>query len=378
MVQKLKSMASRISIGVGLAQNVSRDTGKSITTILFDMMLCWIRKKINPTDYCMYKFVEKSWPERNKYLSQRELDVSQLILNPKDKVRLVDDKILFSQKCASAGLPTPRILCCINTERSPAIEGMKYVNNAHELVELFNNYHDNRILFKPIDSAGGSGIFVVKKNSRESLCDLDGTVWDANKLFEHCRKGGRDSYGKMSRGFMLQEFLEPHENLMGLMPGPGLGTLRIISVLTTSMSVEFFAACLRLPKKGNITDNLVHGRTGNLVALVDVISGRVLQGWTIDYSTRKTIKLDKHPDTGAAFIDFNIPNWSGILDILRDAARTFNDLKTIGWDVAVTQNGVYIIEANWHYSHDILQLVLDRGIKEELTQLFLKNAAFKK
>ena len=52
------------------------------------------------------------------------------------------------------------------------------------------------------------------------------------------------------------------------------------------------------------------------------------------------------------------------------AARAFPEFRTVGWDVALTEQGITILEGNWHYDPDGPQITLDRGIKSEVRALF--------
>ena len=45
-----------------------------------------------------------------------------------------------------------------------------------------------------------------------------------------------------------------------------------------------------------------------------------------------------------------------IIDMCLEAAREVPQVRYVGWDVAITENGPTFIEANQHPGHDILQM----------------------
>ena len=96
------------------------------------------------------------------------------------------------------------------------------------------------------------------------------------------------------------------------------------------------AARLRLIAGDSAHDNFDYGRTGNLIANLDVATGdiRTVIGGTGD--PRAICQVTVHPRTGVPLIGYRVPLWPRARDLVQRAARAFAPLRTIGWDVAVT------------------------------------------
>lgn len=76
----------------------------------------------------------------------------------------------------------------------------------------------------------------------------------------------------------------------------------------------------------------------------------------------------EHPDTERVFSGTPIPFWSEILDVAVRAAGSFRELRTVGWDVALTTEGVFVLEGNWHTTVRMgTSMALERGIRSEIT-----------
>jgi hypothetical protein len=50
--------------------------------------------------------------------------------------------------------------------------------------------------------------------------------------------------------------------------------------------------------------------------------------------------------TGASFAEFRVPFIEDVRDLVTRAALAFTPLRTIGWDVAITDAGPSLIEGN--------------------------------
>jgi hypothetical protein len=59
-----------------------------------------------------------------------------------------------------------------------------------------------------------------------------------------------------------------------------------------------------------------------------------------------------------------------------EGARAFPELKTLGWDVAVASDGVFLLEANHHWDPEAPQLLLRRGFRPDMEALVAQALRF--
>ncbi|MGL1664087.1 sugar-transfer associated ATP-grasp domain-containing protein, partial [Vibrio parahaemolyticus] len=56
---------------------------------------------------------------------------------------------------------------------------------------------------------------------------------------------------------------------------------------------------------------------------------------------------EPHPDTGAAIVGTDIPDWPRLIDLVQAAALVFPGIRTQSWDVALTDQGPVLLEVNY-------------------------------
>jgi transcriptional regulator with XRE-family HTH domain len=72
--------------------------------------------------------------------------------------------------------------------------------------------------------------------------------------------------------------------------------------------------------------------------------------------TVKGILYDKHPNTNEKIVGYQLPFVKEAVDMCLKAALVVPQIRYIGWDVAITENGPAIIEGNTYCAHDFWQL----------------------
>ena len=64
---------------------------------------------------------------------------------------------------------------------------------------------------------------------------------------------------------------------------------------------------------------------------------------------------ENHPFTNTAILGFEIPMFDAAIQYVKDMALTITEVGYIGWDIAITETGPAVVEANPFPGHDIYQ-----------------------
>lgn len=111
-------------------------------------------------------------------------------------------------------------------------------------------------------------------------------------------------------------------------------------------------------------DNIADGRTGNLLNTICLETGIITKSLVQRADGAGHRLVSHHPVTQRELTGFPIPHWREVCDLVRRAARVFLPVRSVGWDVAVTDEGVKIVEGNiwWDrrdYARDYLATLLN-------------------
>jgi Sugar-transfer associated ATP-grasp len=105
---------------------------------------------------------------------------------------------------------------------------------------------------------------------------------------------------------------------------------------------------LKMPRLGNITDNILDGKRGNIVCPVVMESGQTEAAWAIvDPKLRYCQqRLSHHPETNNCFTDFVIPHWAEAIDLAKRTAKIYPASPMLGLDIAITKDGCAVLDVN--------------------------------
>lgn len=159
-----------------------------------------------------------------------------------------------------------------------------------------------------------------------------------------------------SEGYVFQDVVPTHAALEPAI-GRRLGTVRVVTMATDAGPVVFRAAW-KLVGGANVADNF--WRTGNMVAGLDLASGRIRKvacgaGLELEDVTR-------HVDTGADLIGLQVPFWAEAKAVAIEGSRLLRDLGLVGWDMGITDKGPVIVEANVMPDMMLMQIANRDGI----------------
>lgn len=168
-------------------------------------------------------------------------------------------------------------------------------------------------------------------------------------------------------GYQLQSRVSPHERIRE-MCGPRLATVRLLTILRRGKP-ELFRACWKIPAGVQVADNF--WRSGNLLAQLDIESGRVVR--VIRQSGREFEDISHHPDTGVRILGMDVPNWRDVKELALDGANLLGELPLVGWDIAPVDAGAVLVEANVTPDLQLHQIADRKGILDPVFADFLKQ-----
>lgn len=290
-------------------------------------------------------------------------------INPSDRREVVNDKLAFYEHCLKQGLDTIPILCAVDNERPESTQEtlLSRVLASSPAECAMRLWHCQQSLFvKMIDGSWGQDAFVAEPAEQGwSFCGRHGS---SEEFYTFAMKR---FYGK--RGWIVQPRINSHSDLQKISSPGVLATIRAVTCIVEGRS-ELLFACLRIPVGDNVTDNFSHGSLGNVTAPIDLVTGEigVCRG-SLSRTWPEIVDVVFHPDTGNRIQGVRVPFWEEVLDMLERGQNSLPSLKTLGWDIAVTENGPVVVETNATYDVDVLQVSHQRGVGDVLEPWLEKN-----
>lgn len=259
---------------------------------------------------------------------------SNMVSSPVSQVVLLRDKLMFYQYMRGKNIPTPTVYGMIS-------RGVLYNSDMEEKQECeIPGLLDGEVFLKEAD--GQCASFVKKLAAA--------TEWKQYKK-------------EIGNGhFILQEKAVQHPELNRLNPC-AINTLRMVTVNHFG-KVYILATVLRVGTKkcGNV-DNWAAG--GLAIGVSE-------DGHLLKYGFHKPGKGGKqemHPDTGVRFEGFAIPYWKEACEMALKAHAGLYNVRSIGWDIAITEQGPCFIEGNDNWEIALMQAALFRGFRKEWKEI---------
>lgn len=358
------SSAYGFSAYVETAREIGARDGALFPLVLMRMLAAKAIYGLSAVEYAQYALQEKPFSALRDYQTKRQTTELFDRLNPHAERPQVEDKLRFHRICAAAGLPVPVLHAVLSRRGTRDVTDYPLLSSFDDVVERFRDRNEVRLILKPQNDALGTGVRFVR------VCK--GQVFDIGGEPIAHDDFTRQLYADMQRDdYLVQEFVRPHPEMAALGSGKALGTLRIVTQLANGEPRPLYALC-RIPCGNNPHDNFSGGRTGNLVAFVDIDSGRLHSAFgRRDKRYPHLLEhFDNNPDTGKPIAGQWVPQWSEIRAVVERGARTFPGLPALGWDVALSDSGVVIIEANSNPDIIGAQVSSGQGARKVLEPLY--------
>lgn len=255
------------------------------------------------------------------------------------KADFSNDKLSQYKLFVAKGIPTPRVVAVYK-------KGKLY-NMENELIDINSlNSSSPRLFIKPFNGSGGNGILAFdKKNDKYYFNNQYVTAELMKKeLKKNC-------------SYIFQEIVPQCDELNQIYPY-SLNTIRVIThEFDTGIKVCY--CILRLGRGGKYVDN---NTQGGMSVNIQIDTGLFSDFAITEHGLEK---FYSHPDTGFVFKGHGINNWKQVLEEITSIASMFSGYGAIGWDFAISQTGVQLIEMNIGYGIDHVQ-ISSGGIRRRL------------
>ena len=289
--------------------------------------------------------------ELSKYTSQNTMNIIQGRLNNSLWRCIVNNKGIFYKYSHALNLPIPKLYAILNKDGSSISDSGTRINNCSDWIKFVRGEIPNEFVIKPSMGKWGEFIYVYSKTNSK-IMDESGKPQNENDIYEMVMQNQHyDS-------FIVQERLNIHPNFFEISPSKNLHCARIITLVNSIGKVQILHGQLNL-----VTGKNTASQEGNLKIDISLNDGRLDHGVLLNRNKGGFERITKHPETGKSFKGFRIPNWEDILLLAEKAATTFLPLRTLGWDFAVTENGVKILEANAFYGPPNYFQPMDKFVK---------------
>jgi hypothetical protein len=220
------------------------------------------------------------------------------------------------------------------------------------------------LVLKHCYSSLGKGFYKLEDSQKDGVVKVNGNIVPIDKFI---------SLTYNLHDCICTEYVQQHP-YSNQVNASSLNTLRFLCVRDSNTNQFYVSRCFhRFGAEGSVVDNL--GGNGNaFLFLVDIEKGVLKNNgmWSKDGQEKYEDYL-VYPQN-RAYPGMTIPNFAEIKRSVLEISDSFPFLKYIGWDVAITQSGFKIIEANSLTSLGILQREGGYLKDERLRRLFLKES----
>ncbi len=302
--------------------HVARGHKRSKVALVIASIYSVFRYNISLLEYFQFHFYRISRDEKEQWAGTGFMYETILQLNPRPYRYVLSDKKKFANHYASF----------IRHSSQPIEEWLRGASSIG---------HTGLWMLKPSDGQCGRGIVQV-----------DASVESPQQIQQLALATDND---------MIEPYLEQHEALRQLSPS-GLNTLRVITQINAKGDVDILGVRLRITVN-SLVDNLA---AGNIAAPIDEETGRIVGPGVYSDITKPLV--EHHPVTGHQLIGYQVPFFEKSLDLAKAAAMHDTRNTSIGWDIAILQDGPDLLEGNHDWCKLLWQLPVQRGLKSVLQQ----------
>jgi hypothetical protein len=340
----------------------SAETGVSVAAMLRDLLVLNARHQLGIRAYFQYRLFDPrlTLKQKAEYLPDTHWANQRFwaLLNPPRYRLPFANKLVFNRVFGGAGLPVAQILGVYDPVVGWTSENGS-LRNAAELAQWLDRHGCKGFVFKPVWGSEGCQVLVftgADPNHPGSFRSMAGDRYDAESLaaFAHNTAALTNVGLGDPRPYLLEGRLKPHPVLAEFV-GPTLCCVRVVTAIGISGKPSIVGAVYKLQPEPLGVDHLSYGALG---CWVDLETGALAAG-----RSRHDFKyVSVIPGTAREFVGFQLPEWDAAKSLALRAAAVFPWARSIGWDIALSDQGPMLIEGNAHWSTSLLQIPAPGGL----------------
>lgn len=313
---KIDQITEYISRSNRELSKIARKERTNVVYLWYDFIKCSIIHGAIINHYCRGGLYKLKGCERRKSLTYRRILRLYDASNNKEGIAILNNKHLFNKHFA------------------PFVK-RKWLFSDEMDFDSFCNLCDScpELIVKPEDGVEGAGI---------SKITVPVDVADRRKTFDNLKKAS----------YMIEECIKQHPGMV--YNNTSVNTVRAHTMMDRNGEVHAMKMLLRIGVGDSVVDNYAHG---GCVYEIDAATGRI-----ISPSLKKDgSEVYVHPGTDIFVLGRCVPNWDKVIEGVKNAHRSLPQCRFIGWDVAVTSDGIELIEGNHNPDYELLEFFGSKG-----------------
>jgi len=353
------------------ARPAARKHHISVLRIIREQIVLKRRRGLQPSEYFYFGLddPEKTWEEKLAYVGHDQGPRLWSLFTPEKYYCIYKNKLIFNYVFGSMGFPVAQLYGTYDPDWGQTVDGAP-LRTAEDIAAWMADKQVADPVFKPTESAEGRMVFVMKgrkPGNPRVFIGMDGEEYTPERLVQALGdpEALREAYPDQPvpyRTFLVEERLKPHAEIVEITSSDTLCCLRLVTLLTARKTVEIIGTYFKVQPRSIGADNLGEDM---LLVYVDPVTGKLGEGVFYDGKERGE-RYRCHPDGGTAFYGRTLPLWKEAVELAGNAAKAFPQARTVGWDIAMTPRGVFLVEGNTCWGYPSVQFVADKGIASDV------------
>lgn len=320
------------------------------------LSLRYAESNLGISEYYFYRLFDRELSDEQRrgfagYRRERKVDRA---LNRDTWRAVANDKLIFYLTLTALGLPYPKVRAVCHPRGRLFVDAPCLRTEAE--IRDFLVDANFPLFLKPVHGSFGRGACsAISYDKTHDVLRLGNSeTWPV-------QEAAATFLSALPCGYIFQDLVAPHASIRTFCKATA-SSVRVV-VLVGRRGPEIFRCAWKIPTGTNMSDNFMHGETGNLLALVDPDTGmvqRVITGPGLGLR-----QVSQHPDNGQQLVGFTLPDWSALRELCLSASTAYPGLRLQNWDIALSESGPVILEVNVEGSMDLHQLAGARGILDD-------------